>query len=308
MKRTTSGAIGIAVIVIGFASLLGCPKSQQPAETATTPVGPGKEPIPAPPDVEGSITVTGSDTMVHLATAWAEAFMKQHPKASIAVNGGGSGVGIAALIDGTTDIATASRDMKSDEKDKAAAKGVTPVEHIVARDGIAVVVHPSNPINELTLEQLKKIFTGAVTNWKAVGGPDQPIGVLSRESSSGTYEFFREHVLNKEDYSAKARLMPATSAIIEAVKQEKGAIGYVGLGYVAEAGTAVKVVKVKTDANAPAVAPSEETVKSGEYGIARALYVFTNGQPQGVVKAFIDFCLSEEGQKIVKEQGYVTID
>jgi phosphate transport system substrate-binding protein len=246
--------------------------------------------------------------MVHLATAWAEEFMKQNPKAQIAVNGGGSGVGFTSLIDGTTDIATASREIKDKEKEEATAKSVTPVEYSVARDGIALVVNPDNPVTELTLEQLKKIYTGAVTNWKAVGGKDEPIGLLSRESSSGTYEFFREHVLNKEDYSAKARLMPATSGIIEAVKQEKGAIGYVGLGYAVEAGAAVKTLKVKADAGAPAVEATEATVKSGEYGISRVLYLYTNGEAQGLAKAYLDFALSEAGQKIVVDQGYVTIN
>jgi phosphate transport system substrate-binding protein len=298
----------VALSVSWVALLAGCPK---PAEQKTEAVAPPVQPAPAAgggTELEGSMTITGSDTMVHLATAWAEEFMKQHPKVQIAVNGGGSGVGITALIDGTTDICTASREMKDKEKEDATAKSVNPVETTVARDGIAIVVNPDNPVNELTLEQLKKIYTGAATSWKAVGGKDGPIGLLSRESSSGTYEFFREHVLNKEDYSTKARLMPATSAIIEAAKQEKGAIGYVGLGYLKEAGATVKALKVKADASAPAVEPTEETVKSGEYGIARALYLYTNGEPDGLKKAYIDFCMSPEGQKTVVDQGYVTVN
>jgi phosphate transport system substrate-binding protein len=310
MRSVTSVLLAVALVVGAAALLAGCPKQQEeqaavtpspaPTESSATPSG-------AAPVTEGSLTVTGSDTMVHLATAWAEAFMKENPKAEIAVNGGGSGVGLTALINGTTDVATASRQIKDEETKAGEAKGITPKENPVARDGIAVVVNPENPISELTIEQLKKIFTGAVTNWKDVGGNDEPIGLLSRESSSGTYEFFREHVMNKEDYSSKARLMPATSAIIEAVKQDKGAIGYVGLGYAIEAGDAVKRLKVKTDANAPAVEPTEETVKSGEYGIARSLYLYTNGEPQGLAKAYLDFALSDAGQKIVVEQGYVTL-
>jgi phosphate transport system substrate-binding protein len=297
----------MAALVVAL--MAGCPpKTEPPTTGAVTSAEPSGATAPAGAELEGSLTVTGSDTMVHLATAWAEAFMKQHPKVEIAVNGGGSGVGITALIDGTTDICTASRGMKDKETATAAQKSVDPVETTVGRDGIAVVVNPENPADELTIEQLKKIFTGAATNWKAVGGPDESIGVLSRESSSGTYEFFREHVLNKEDYTTKARLMPATSAIIEAVKQEKWAIGYVGLGYAAEAGSAVKALNVKQDADSPAVTPSEEMVKSGEYGIARALYLYTNGQPEGLKKAYIDFCLSPEGQKIVVDQGYVTVN
>jgi len=308
MRTVASALLAVAVLLGAVALLAGCPKPEEPA--AAPPDATPPEPAAATPaaTAEGSLTVTGSDTMVHLATAWAEEFMKANPKAQIAVNGGGSGVGLTALINGTTDVATASREIKDKEKEEAAAKGLTPTEHTVARDGIAVVVHPDNPISELTIEQLKKIFTGAVTNWKDVGGSDQPIGLLSRESSSGTYEFFREHALDKEDYSAKARLMPATSGIIEAVKQEQGAIGYVGLGYATEAGSAVKPLKVKADDAAPAVEPTEETVKSGEYGIARALYLYTNGEPEGLAKAYLDFALSEAGQRIVVDQGYVTIN
>jgi phosphate transport system substrate-binding protein len=308
--RPVASMLVVAIMAALVVTLMtGCPpKTEQAPTSAATPAGPSGAAAPAGTELEGSLNVTGSDTMVHLATAWAEAFMKEHPKVEIAVNGGGSGVGLTALIDGTTDIADASRQIKDEEKQTAAQKGVDPVETTVGRDGIAVVVNPENPISELTIEQLKKIFTGAVTSWKAVGGPDQPIGVLSRESSSGTYEFFREHVLNKEDYTTKARLMPATSAIIEAAKQDKWAIGYVGLGYATAAGSAVKVLKVKKDANAPATMPSEETVRSGEYGIARALYVYTNGQPEGLQKAYVDFCLSPEGQKIVVDEGYVALN
>jgi phosphate transport system substrate-binding protein len=309
MRPVASMLVVVTMATLVVTLMTGCPpKTEQPATGTVTPAEPSAAAAPTGAELEGKLTVTGSDTMVHLATAWAEAFMKQQPKVEIAVNGGGSGVGLTALLDGTTDIADASRQIKDKEKETAAQKGVDPVETTVGRDGIAVVVNPENPIDELTIEQLKKIFTGAATSWKAVGGPDQPIGVLSRESSSGTYEFFREHVLNKEDYTTKARLMPATSAIIEAVKQEKWAIGYVGLGYAAEAGSAVKVLNVKKDASAAAVTPSEETVRSGEYGIARALYVYTNGQPEGVKKAYIDFCLSPDGQKIVVDEGYVALN
>ncbi len=249
--------------------------------------------------------VKGSDTMVHLVTAWAEAFMAQNEEYYVSVDSGGSGAGIAALINGTVDIASASREMKDEEKQQAADKGPEPVEFVVARDGIAVIVHPHNPINELTMEQLSKIFTGAVTNWSAVGGKDQKISVLSRESSSGTYAFFREHVMGDQDYTTDAKLMPATSAIIEATAEDRGSIGYIGLGYVVEAGNRVKALNVKADANSPAVAPSEETVNSGDYRIARPLYLYTAGEPTGMAKAFIDFALSDAGQEIVRENGYV---
>lgn len=253
------------------------------------------------------VTIKGSDTMVHLVSSWAEEFMNQHEDIEVSVTGGGSGTGIAAMINGTTDICAASRKIKPKEMKLAEQKGIEPMEHVVARDGIAVVVHPENPVSELTIEQLGKIFTGAYTNWNEVGGPDQRIIVLSRESSSGTYVFFQEHVLKKKDYTTKARLMPATSAIIQSVSSDKWSIGYVGLGYAAEAGDKVKTLAVKEDNSSPAVIPSEETVKSGAYSIARPLHLYTKGEPEGTIKEFLDFCLSDAGQKIVRETGYVAV-
>jgi phosphate transport system substrate-binding protein len=253
------------------------------------------------------VTVKGSDTMVHLAGAWAEAFMQAHPNVEVAVTGGGSGTGIAALLNGTTDICAASRAMEPGEKDLAKQQGIEPVEFVVARDGIAVVVNPANPVNSLTLEQIRSIYTGVYKSWKEVGGPDEPIVVLSRESSSGTYVFFQEHVLKKQDYRQDARLMPATAAIIQSVSDDKWSIGYVGLGYATGAGEKVKMLGVQADAQAAPVMPSEKTVLSAEYSIARPLYLYTAGQPQGAVKDFVDFCLGAQGQKIVRETGYVAV-
>ncbi len=253
------------------------------------------------------ITIKGSDTMVHLASTWAEAFMEANPEVEVSVTGGGSGTGIAALLNGTTDICMASRKMKQKETDLAAEKGIESVELVVARDGIAVVVNPANPVDALTLGQIKKIYTGEYSNWNQVGGPDEKIVVLSRESSSGTYVFFQKHVLQKQDYRQDARLMPATSSIIQSVSSDKGGIGYVGLGYAIEAADKVKMLGVKEDDDAPPVMPSEETVDSGEYSIARPLHLYTAGQPQHPAKSFIDFCLSQEGQKIVRQTGYVPV-
>lgn len=253
------------------------------------------------------ITIKGSDTMVHLVSTWAEDFMDNHEGADISVTGGGSGTGIAAMLNGTTDICAASREMKKQEVTMAEQKKITPVRYVVARDGIAVVVNPKNPVSTLTIEQLGKIFTGAYTNWNQIGGPDQPIIVLSRESSSGTYVFFQEHVLGKKDYTTDARLMPATSAIIQSVSDDAWAIGYVGLGYAVEAGDKVKMLAVKADDKSPAVVPSEETVVSGEYSIARPLQLYTNGEATGTIKEFIDYCLSPAGQKVVRETGYVPL-
>jgi phosphate transport system substrate-binding protein len=253
------------------------------------------------------ITIKGSDTMVHLASSWAETFMKQNPDIEVSVTGGGSGTGIAALLNGTTDICAASRKIKNKELQLALEKNIHPHEIVVAKDGIAVVVHPDNPVNELTLEQLSKIFTDKSFQWSNVGGPDEPIIVLSRESSSGTYVFFQEMVLKKQDYMQDAKLMPATSAIIQSVSTDKWAIGYVGLGYALAAEDKVKIIAVKEDDNSPAVMPSDETVKTGQYPIARPLFLYLNGEPQGTVKTFIDFCLSPAGQKVVKDTGYVSI-
>jgi phosphate transport system substrate-binding protein len=245
--------------------------------------------------------------MAHLAASWAEAFMEANPQSDVSFTGGGSGTGIAALLNGTTDICAASRAIEQKEKELAKQKGIEPVEFVVARDGIAIIVNPANPVTSLTLEQIRNIYTGAFKSWKEVGGPDEPIIVLSRESSSGTYVFFQEHVLRKQDYRQDARLMPATSAIVQSVSDDKWSIGYVGLGYAAEAAEKVKTLPVQADAKAPRVVPSQETVKSGEYSIARPLYLYTAGAPQGAAKEFIDFCLGPEGQGIVRRTGYVTV-
>lgn len=253
------------------------------------------------------VTIKGSDTMVHLASTWAEEYMKENGQVEISVTGGGSGTGIAALINGTTDICAASRKIKKKEIDLATKNNVVPMEHIVSMDGIAVIVHPDNPVRELTMGQISDIFTGAVTNWSEVGGNDQPILVFSRESSSGTFVFFQEHVMNKKDYTSRARLLPGTSALVQSVSADAGAIGYVGLGFAEEAAGKVAVINVKATDESPAVAPSEETVVNGSYPIARPLFLYTNGEPQGAVKQFIEYTLSPAGQKIVRETGYVPI-
>jgi len=253
------------------------------------------------------ITVKGSDTMVHLASDWAEIFMKTNPKLEVSVTGGGSGTGIAALLNNMTSICAASRNIKKKEKEIAKQKGIAPKETVVARDGIAVVVNPANPVSELTIEQIKKIYTGAYENWNQVGGPNKNTVITSRDSSSGTYVFFQEHVLAKQDYSEKAMLMPATSSIIQTVSSNKWAIGYVGLGYALKAKGKVKMIKIKTDANAASIKPSKEAVRSGKYPISRGLFLYTNGKPTGTIKQFVDFCLSTEGQKIVEDAGYVSI-
>ena len=301
----------VAAAVLSLAFSAGCERRQGEGQTQQTQAAQKeaaqKEPVqPVHAGPIQRVTVKGSDTMVHLVSSWAEAFMRARPDVDVAVTGGGSGTGIAALINGTTDICAASRDMKPKERDEARKQGFEPKEIRVALDGIAVVVNPGNPVSVLTMEQVKKIFSGAVTNWKQVGGADASIIVLSRESSSGTYVFFKEHVLGKEDYTKSARLLPATSAIIQSVSSDATAVGYVGLGYAIEAGSRVKMLRIKADEASPAVTPSEATVKSGEYAIARPLFLYTRGEPTGAVKSFVEFALSAEGQGIVVKTGYVS--
>ena len=254
-----------------------------------------------------TLSIKGSDTMVHLVSSWTEEFMKANAEVDISVTGGGSGTGIAALINGTTDICASSRGIKEKEQKQAEANKVSPVETPVARDGIVLIVHPENPANSLTIEQVRMIYTGKLTNWKEVGGPDARIILLSRESSSGTFVFFQEHVLGKEDFSSSARLLPGTSALVQAVAADRGAIAYVGLGFAAEAKGTVKTLGIQAAGQPSPVVPSEETVRSGAYGVSRPLFFYTNGAPTDTAKQFIDFCLSPAGQKIVRETGYVPV-
>jgi phosphate transport system substrate-binding protein len=260
--------------------------------------------------VKSSIQIKGSDTMVNLGQAWAEAFNKKNPEVNIAVTGGGSGTGIAALIAGTADIAACSRTMKDKEIEKAKENGITPVEFTVALDGLAVVVHPDNPLSRLTIDELADIFTGKITHWKQLGGRDLPIVILSREVNSGTHVYFKEHVLRKgnekgtEEFSPMALLMPSSQAIADEIAQNPNAIGYYGMGYISPA---QKVIAVAKDANSPYIEPTLENVKNGKYPISRPLLMYTKGEPEGTIKEFIDFALSPEGQEIVAKTDFVPL-
>jgi phosphate transport system substrate-binding protein len=253
------------------------------------------------PFANAQIVVKGSDTCLPVSQQEAEAFGKNGGK--VTVTGGGSGVGIAALIAGTCDIAQASRPMKFDEKQKMSDAGKTAKEVIIAYDALAVVVHPQNPVNQLTRQQLEQIYTGKITNWKEVGGHDLKIVVYSRESSSGTYEFFKEHVMKNKNYTAAALSMPATGAIIQSVKQTKGAIGYVGLAYVNKE---VKALKVSYDGKT-FVEPTVAHAKNKTYPVVRPLYYYYSINSEKKVKPFIDFVKSDEGQKIVEKVGFVSL-
>jgi phosphate transport system substrate-binding protein len=254
------------------------------------------------------IQIKGSDTEVNLVQHEAETFMETRPEVSIAVTGGGSGTGIAALINKKADIANCSRPLKEEERKLAAESGVTPVEVPVAIDGIAVIVHPSNPIDHLTLEQVGRIFQGEITNWKAVGGPDMMVSLYGRQSNSGTYVFFQEHVLNKKDYSTQMKNMNGNAQIVEAIKTDKAGIGYVGIGYVSKEGTVIpgiKVFRIAKEASSKPISPTEaDAVMNRSYPITRYLYQYTNGVPTGAIKDFLAFFLSDKGQDIVKEEGF----
>jgi len=250
----------------------------------------------------GSITAKGSDTLVILAQKWAEVYMGGHNETKIQVTGGGSGTGFAALQNRTTDLANASRKIKPAEVAECIkAFGKRPTEYKVALDGLSLYVSAENPVDELDLEQLEKIFTGKVKNWKDVGGQDSPIVVYSRENSSGTYEFFKEHVLKGADFTASAQTMPGTAALLQAVAKDKNAIGYGGAAY----GAGAKHLKIKANASSAAVEPTEETVVGGKYPIWRYLYIYVNPNiDKGEVAAYLNWIRGDEGQKLVKEIGY----
>jgi phosphate transport system substrate-binding protein len=252
----------------------------------------------------------GSDTIVNLALAWAERYQAEHADIRISVTGGGSGTGIAALINNTVDIANASRKIKQEELDDANANGVDPVEHIIARDAIAVIVNPENPVSELTLQQISDIYSGKINNWSEVGGEDRPIVRLSRETNSGTHVYFLETVLrlgskeNKTLFSTDTLLLPSSEGIIVEVRQNPNAIGYDGLGYVPHD---LKMIAIAKEDGAPYVLPSIPTVNDKSYAIARDLYMYTNGEPSGIIREYLDWILSSDAQEIVAELGFVPV-
>jgi len=251
----------------------------------------------------GNITIKGSDTLVRLGQRWAEEYMKINQDAVIQVSGGGSGTGIAALLNGGTDICEASRDMKEKEYKLAEKKGITPYRISVALDGIAVFLHESNQVNEFTFAQLKGIYTGAITNWKEVGGKDTRIIIYGRENNSGTYTFFKKQVLDKEDYSEYTQTLPGTAAVVNAVSKDKNGIGYGGIAWA----TGVKFAAVRKSESDSAILPTSETVSNGSYPISRDLYWFFNGTPKGELKKLVNWALSKEGQKVAEDMDYIPL-
>jgi phosphate transport system substrate-binding protein len=253
----------------------------------------------------------GSDTIVNLALAWAEEYQSQRPEIQISVTGGGSGTGIAALLNNTVDIANASRKIKPEEIETAQGNGIFPIEHIIAQDAIAIIVNHQNPVDRLTLQQLSAIYSGKFSNWNEVGGQDRPIVRLSRETNSGTHVYFLEEVLRLGDkndktlFSPLTLLLPSSEGITTEVRLNPNAIGYDGLGYVTEE---VKIIAVAVNDASDFVFPSASTVYSGKYPISRNLFMYTNGEPIGDLKEYLDWIQSDLAQSIVEELGFVPID
>ncbi len=253
----------------------------------------------------------GSDTIVNLALAWAERYQQEHPEVRISVTGGGTGTGVASLINGTVDIANASRQIKAEEVEEARNQGIEPQEHVIARDAIAVIVHIENPISQLTMEQVSRIFRGRYNNWKELGGEDRPIVRVSRETNSGTHVYFLESVIrlgdkdSKDIFSADTLLLPSSEGIISEVSDNPNAIGYDGLGYVTED---VKVIGIAVNEGDEYILPSADTVNAGTYPISRDLYMYTDSEISPAVQAYLDWISSSEAQKIVTELGFVPVD
>lgn len=258
-----------------------------------------------------SITIKGSDTEVNLVTKFAKAYMKKNPSVKISVTGGGSGTGIAALINGRADIANASRMIKDKEVKNAEAKNIKPTQIVIATDGVCVIVNPDNKVKQLTMKQLAGIFKGEIKNWKEVGGDDVPIVCYGRQSNSGTYSFFKKTVLKKQDFGTTVKRMNGNSQIVTSVKKDKGGIGYVGVGYVKNPDGSDKpgivALKLSKDGN-QFFAPTDEDVMSSKYPLTRPLNQYVNGMPKGEVKKFLQFSITDpEAKKIVKEVGFFPI-
>jgi phosphate transport system substrate-binding protein len=261
-----------------------------------------------PNEPQGFIQTKGSDTMVNAVQMVAEEFMKEYPHIFVAITGGGSGVGLASLINQTCDVATASREMKPKEVEMALQRGVNPKELVVAYDGVAVIVNKSNPVDKLTLEDLHRIFTGKATSWKELGGKNLPIVTLSREVSSGTHMYFKEEVIqlgkkdSKEEFSKQTLLLTSSQAIVEEVAGNEGAIGYLGMGYLSDRTKALRIGK-----NQQFYPPDVENVLQKTYPLSRPLFLYTNGEPRGIIKLLIDFTLSPAGQRQFMETGFVPV-
>jgi phosphate transport system substrate-binding protein len=292
----------LTLLIIGFVFLAGCAGKNSESSSPAQETSEGVPTEKSAASEAQSITLKGSDTILPLAQAEAEEFMAENSGKSVTVTGGGSGVGIAALIDGEVDIATASREIDANETEAAKKNGINPVKTTIAYDGITVVVNPSNSVSSLTFDQLRGIYNGSISNWKEVGGADAPIAVISRDSSSGTYKDFQKDVLQGDEYRPDALTQPATGSVVTEVSQNANAIGYIGFAYL---DSSVKALSL--DKGNGSVAPTAESILSGAYPLSRSLYFYTNGKPSGLTKEFSDFVLSEKGQNIVNTVGYIPL-
>ncbi len=285
-------------LVLAALTLFACTRTDSSSSPA--PASSGSASAPPTPE-KTTLTVKGSDTMVILGQRWAEAYMNGNPGAQIQVTGGGSGTGIAALINGTTDICEASRPMSDKEKADAQEKrGAPAIETKVALDALAVYVNQKNPIQEISIPALRKIYLGETKGWKEVGGPDHAVVLYGRENNSGTYGYFKEHVLEKKDFATSVQTLAGTSAVVSAVKGDPNGIGYGGIAYL----EGIRALKVKKDDSSPAIAATMQTAQDGTYPIARFLYFYTAGEPTGIARRFIDWVKSPEGQKVIEQVGY----
>ena len=298
MSRISPRVVPIALLLLVLLTSAACSRPAQPGSAE------------ANADTGRTIQNKGSDTIVNLALAWAEAYREIQPDVSIAVTGGGSGTGIASLINGTVDIANASREMKESEIEQARGNGIEPVEHLIAIDALAVIVNPENPVNQLTIDQIADIFTGRITNWKDVGGNDLDIVLVSRETNSGTHVYFLEEVVRKGDsdntdiFAPQTLLMPSSVGITSEIQRNPRAIGYDGLGYVTEH---EKMLGVAKNADSPYVLPSVASGSDGSYPVARGLYMYTAGEPTGTIADYIAWIKGPAGQQIVADLGFVPL-
>ena len=308
-KKYLMMLITAIIIVMSFATFNNCGKSKNKTaenntENNTENVKSEDKNTENEKKEQETLQIKGSDTMVNLVSVLAEEYMKENPNDKISVTGGGSGTGISALLNGTVELANASRKIKDKELDKAAERGMSIIEHVVGVDGLAIITNSKNPVNELTVNQVGQIFKGDISNWKTIGGNDVEIKMHGRQPNSGTFAFLRKHVV-KADYSPKVSQQNGNSAIVQNVKLDENSIGYVGAGYLKEAGEEIKAIKIKADKNQDGYSPADaESVYADKYPITRNLYIYSNGEPEGITKRFIDYCKSEAGQKIVEDMGF----
>jgi len=314
--------LALAIVVIVFVAIAAgstyfpssqpaptVPTAPSPTPIVTSSPSPTASPTPTPtaPEEKYVINQKGSDTLLVLAQRWAEDFMQKHPEAQIAVSGGGSGTGIAALINKQIEMADASRPMKSQEISDAKANGVDPVEWKVAVDGISVIVHPSNPLESLTATQLKAVYNGSYKNWQNIGGKDADIVTYGRQSNSGTSVYWQEHILKNQKYRTDMQSLNGNADIVDAVARDPNGIGYVGVAYAAARKGEVKILTIQGKANQPAYEPTSENIASGKYPISRYLFIYTNGVPTGGIKEYLKFIIGDDGQKIAEEVEYIPL-